>query len=438
MTSRFRSIGVLIASNLFGGVGVAAGISAGGLLADELASTSWAGFAQASSTLGAAVAAIPLATMATDKGRRRSLSVGYAMSVIGALAVVGAAMAGHIIFLLIGMGLFGIAQAVILQTRYAAAGNVTLAARARGMSLVLWATTIGSVMGPNLLSVGNDFGQSLGLPAYTGPFVFSMFAFAAAGVVIALLFRPTPSAGTSPSILPALNAHAKSSGSAAASPVADPPVPDPSVATEKPLGAIAALRWAARQPIARFAVTLIAAAHAVMVMVMVMTPVHMEGSGDSLELVGITISLHVLGMYGLSPVFGWAIDRLGAGAVAAIGIAVELAALVTGFIAAAGNTTLMVTSLILLGLGWSAAILAGSSLVATITPPDIRVPLQGASDALMNYAGAAAAALAGPILAAGGFHLVNVVAAVILAPALVLYVPAMRAVRNLTSLARSK
>src|SRR5690625_3072431 len=149
MTSRFRSIGVLIASNLFGGVGVAAGISAGGLLADELASTSWAGFAQASSTLGAAVAAIPLATMATDKGRRRSLSVGYAMSVIGALAVVGAAMAGHIIFLLIGMGLFGIAQAVNLQTRYAAAENVSIAARARGMSLSygprrwarLWART---------------------------------------------------------------------------------------------------------------------------------------------------------------------------------------------------------------------------------------------------------------------------------------------------------
>src|SRR5690625_2607434 len=420
MTSRFRSIGVLIASNLFGGVGVAAGISAGGLLADELASTSWAGFAQASSTLGAAVAAIPLATMATNKGRRRSLSVGYAMSVVGALAVVGAAIAGHIIFLLIGMGLFGIAQAVNLQTRYAAAENVTLAARARGMSLVLWATTIGSVMGPNLLSPGDDFGQSLGLPAYTGPFVFSMFAFAAAGIVIALLFRATPA--------PSVDAPSEAGGSE----------PDASVGTEKALGAIAALGWAARQPIARFAVALIAVAHAVMVMVMVMTPVHMEGSGDSLELVGITISLHVLGMYGLSPVFGWAIDRLGAGAVAAIGIAVELAALVTGFIAAAGNTALMVTSLILLGLGWSAAILAGSSLVATITPPDIRVPLQGASDALMNYAGAAAAALAGPILAAGGFHLVNVVAAVILAPALVLYVPAMRAVRNLTSLARSK
>ena len=412
--SRLRSIGVLIASNLLGGVGVAAGISAGGLLAEQLASTSWAGFAQASSTLGAAIAAIPLATLATNKGRRRALSLGYVMSVIGALAVVGAAIAGNALALLVGMGLFGIAQAVNLQTRYAAAENVPFAARARGMSLVLWATTLGSVMGPNLLAPGNTFGASIGLPKYVGPFVFSMVGFAAAALVIALLFRPTPSTELEP--------DANHTGA------------DAAVSATRPLGSLAALRWAARQPIARFAVALVAAAHAVMVMVMVMTPVHMEGSGDSLELVGFTISLHIVGMYGLSPVFGWAIDRFGAGAVALTGIGIEVAALITGFIAAGGNTTLMVVALILLGLGWSGAVLAGSSLLATITPPHIRVPLQGASDALMNYAGAGAAALAGPILALGGFQLVNTVAALVLAPAIILYIPATRAVRNLTGL----
>lgn len=419
--SRFRSIGVLIASNLFGGIGVAAGISAGGLLAEQLATTSWAGFAQASSTFGAALAAIPLATLASNKGRRRALSLGYALSVAGALSVIGAAMAGHVIFLLLGMGLFGIAQAVNLQSRYAAAENVSIAARARGMSLVLWATTLGSIMGPNLLAPGNKFGAMLGLPEYTGQFVFSMFAFAAAGLVIALVFRPTPSHELDEVDEASNNGRTDD--------------PDPALADQPALGAIAALRWAARQPIARFSVVLIAVVHAVMVMVMVMTPVHMKGGGDSLELVGVTISLHIVGMYGLSPVFGWAIDRFGAGAVALVGIAVELAAVVTGFIAAAGNTPLMVTALILLGLGWSAGILAGSALLATITPPHIRVPLQGASDALMNYAGAAAAALAGPILALGGFHLVNIAAAVVLAPAIILYVPARRAVQKMTMLA---
>src|SRR5690625_2082806 len=270
-------------------------------------------------------------------------------------------------------------------------------------------------MGPNLLAPGNKFGDALGLPPSTVQFIFSMFAFAGAGLVIAFLFRPTPVV------------EDDSSGSGDQ---------DPSVAKQPAIGALDALRWAARQPIARFAVVLIAAAHAVMVMVMVMTPVHMKGGGDSLELVGLTISLHIVGMYGLSPVFGWAIDRFGAGAVALLGIAIEFAAIIAGFIAAAGNTPLMVTALILLGLGWSAAILAGSALLATITPPHIRVPLQGASDALMNYAGAAAAALAGPILAVGGFHLVNIAAALVLAPALILYIPARRAVQNLTSLAQ--
>lgn len=240
-----------------------------------------------------------------------------------------------------------------------------------------------------------------------------MFAFAGAGLVIALLFRPTP----------AIENESVGSGD-----------DDPSVAKQPAIGALDALRWAARQPIARFAVVLIAAAHAVMVMVMVMTPVHMKGGGDSLELVGLTISLHIVGMYGLSPVFGWAIDRFGAGTVALFGLGVEVAALVVGFIAASGNTALMVTALILLGLGWSGAILSGSALLATITPRHIRVPLQGASDALMNYAGASVAALAGPILSLGGFHLVNVAAALVLTPALILYLPALRAVRNLTGL----
>src|SRR5690625_5710999 len=222
-------------------------------------------------------------------------------------------------------------------------------------------------MGPNLLAPGNTFGASIGLPKYVGPFVFSMVTFAAPALVTAPSDLPTPSTELEP--------DANQTGA------------DAAVSATRPLGSLAALRWAARQPIARFAVALVAAAHAVMVMVMVMTPVHMEGSGDSLELVGFTISLHIVGMYGLSPVFGWAIDRFGAGAVALTGIGIEVAALITGFIAAGGDTPLVSVALLLLGLGRSGALLLGASLLATITPPHIRVPLQGASDALLNYAG---------------------------------------------------
>lgn len=416
-----RSIGVLVVSNLLGGVGVASGIAAGGLLAQAVAGTAWAGLAQAASTLGAGIAAVPLATLATRYGRRTSLSRGYVLATIGAVLVVAGGVFGQLLLLLPGMGLFGVAQAVNLQTRYAAAENVSLASRARGMSLVLWATTIGSVAGPNLLAPGDTVGLGLGLPALTGSFLFSIVAFAAAATVIALLFRPTPPDDSSP-VEP-------SAGGPTAEEPATGEAADPATST-RALGAAGALRWAMGHPVARFAVVLVAMAHAVMVMVMVMTPVHMEGHGDTLELVGFVISMHVLGMYGLSPVFGWAIDRFGALRVAAVGIGIEAVSLVLGFFATGGSASLTIVALTLLGLGWSGCVLAGSTLIATVVPEHVRVPLQGASDAGMNYAGAAAAALAGPILAWGGFHGVNAAAVLVLLPAILLLLPAGRAMSD--------
>ena len=400
-----RSIGVLVVSNLLGGVGVASGFAVGGLLAQNLGGTSMAGFAQACSTLGAAVAAVPLANVAARRGRRVSLSRGYALATIGALIILTAAITGSIVVMLLGMSLFGVAQAVNLQTRYAGAENVAPAARARAMSIVLWATTVGAVAGPNLAAPGDRFGAGLGLPPFTGPFLFSVVAFATAATVLAVLFRP------------------------AASPVADKP--DVDVAAElPPVGAVAALRWAAGHPEALFAVVLIAVAHAVMVMVMVMTPVHMGNHGDTLELVGIVISLHVLGMYVLSPMFGWAVDRVGPMPVAVGGIALLTGAVATGFIAASGSTGLTMVALTVLGLGWSASVISGSAMVTALAPGHVRVALQGATDAGMNYAGAASAALAGPILAFGGFERVNITASLILLPAVLLLPRAWRAART--------
>ena len=173
MAGRYgRSIGVLIVSNLLGGVGVASGFAVGGLLAQDLGGTSMAGFAQACSTLGAAVAAVPLANVAARRGRRVSLSRGYALATVGALLIVAAAVTGQILVMLLGMSLFGVAQAVNLQTRYAGAENVAPAARARAMSIVLWATTVGAVTGPNLAAPGDRFGAGFGLPQVTGPFLF--------------------------------------------------------------------------------------------------------------------------------------------------------------------------------------------------------------------------------------------------------------------------
>jgi len=412
-----RNLVVLVLSNLLAGVGVASGAAVGALLAESLGGTSVAGLAQAVGVLAAAVASIPLATLAQVRGRRWALSLGYALSTVGALLIVLAAVLGQLVVLLVGLMLYGVANATNLQSRYAAADNVGSGTRARTMSVVLWATTVGSVVGPNLAAPGAVVGSGFGVPALGGPYLFSVVAYLLAGLLLLALYRDPR------------GSRAVASATTAVGPRT---------------GARAALRWAWAHPRARFAVVTTAVAHGVMIMVMVMTPVHMQHGGMSLRLVGIVISLHVLGMFAFSPVFGWLADRFGPLRVAVGGMALQATAVVLGFAAATmvpdGGThtahgaaapavdpeVLTAAALVLLGLGWSACVIASSAVLASVAEPHVKLPLQGATDALMNYFGAGAAALAGPLLAWGGFQAVNTAGALLLIPAVVTVVLALR------------
>ena len=404
-TGERRRIGVLVAGNLLGGVGVASGIAVGALLVAELGATSLAGLGQALSVLGAAVAAIPLAGLAARRGRRTALATGYAVALLGAALVVTAASARSLLLLLVGLAFFGVAQATNLQSRYAATDGVPARARGRTMAVVIWATTLGSVAGPNLTSLGRRSGEAVGVPGLGGPYLFSGAAFGLAAVVIALAYRARPVQRPEPS------------GRAAAT------------TRLAPTGAVAALRWASHDAPARLGVTLVATAHATMVMVMVMTPLHMSDDGHSLRLIGLVISLHILGMYALSPVFGTLVDRWGTYRTAALGVGLLALAVSAGFVSAAigGATGPTALALLLLGLGWSGCTIAGSALVAGVEDDAVRVPLQGAADAAMNYAGAGAAAVSGALLAAGGFRLINVVGALLLVPVVALLLGGRRA-----------
>ncbi|HLR57827.1 MAG TPA: MFS transporter [Beutenbergiaceae bacterium] len=399
-----RNVVVLVASNLFGGVGVAASVAVVSLLTEQIANTQVAGFAQAVTSLGAGLSAVPLANLAARRGRRISLGLGYLIPIIGALTVIIAAIFSNVIVLFAGLALFGVAQAVNLQSRYAAAENAGPAARARTMSVVIWATTVGSVVGPNLIDPGDSLGTLLGLPQYAGTYILSMVAYALAATVIALWLTPN---------------H----------PTARTQAPQSAV-TAEPVGALAALRWSGTDPRARFGVVATGSAHAVMVMVMVMTPLYMVHEGMALSFVGVVVSLHILGMYGLSPVFGWAADRFGAVPVSVAGMGVLVLSTAMGFVAATyeeSSRALTPIALVILGVGWSMVVIAASSLLANVREERVRVPLQGANDAIMNYAGAAAAAASGLLLAWAGFQGVNVVATIILVPAALLSVSAFRA-----------
>ncbi|WP_318241940.1 MFS transporter [Arthrobacter gallicola] len=373
-----RVLSVLVAGQILGGIGMGATLSLGALLAAELSgSAAWSGMAATMSTLGAAAAAVPLARLAEASGRRVSLSTGALIASLGAATAVGSAVAGLFPLLLAGLVLLGSGSAVSLQARFAAADLAEPQTRGRDLSVVLWSTTIGAVLGPNLFGPGEAVGAALGLPPLTGAFVFSLTAQLAAAAVYLTGLRPDP-------LLAARRMQGSGNDGAA-------PLPRKS--------GLVILRT---NPAARYAVAVIALSHAVMVALMSMTPVHLSSHGASISIVGFTISLHIAGMYALSPVFGWLSDRIGRKSVVLLGQGLLLAALIVAGLAA--QSTLAVTvSLVLLGLGWSASVVSASALVSEAVAIPERPAIQGISDLGMNAAGALGGASAGLILAAVGY-----------------------------------
>jgi MFS family permease len=378
-----KTIRVLTAGQVLSGFGLGSTLSIGSLLAAHLSgSPAWAGSAATFSTLGAATWAIPLARLAYKRGRRVSLATGAALAITGASLVITAAAVQAFPLLLVALFMLGAGSAVGLQARFAATDLPSSRSTGRDLSVVVWATTFGAVIGPNMFGPGEIVGHALGLPSMTGPFLFTIVSQIAATSVFWFGLRPDPLL-----VAKQLNA-AKTKGKT-------------SFAT-----AIATLK---KYPMAAFAISAIALSHMVMVSVMSMTPIHMKGMGFDLVVVGFTISLHIAGMYAFSPVFGWLSDKLGRVQTVILGQTIYVAALaIAGF---GQDSRLMVTiGLFLLGLGWSASTVGGAALLTATLPVEEKTNVQGLSDSLMNLSGAFGGAVAGSILAGFMFLGLNLAA----------------------------
>jgi len=387
-----RTVAVLSLGQILGGVAFGATISLGAVLAAEVSGDeAFSGLATAAVTLGTAAFAAPLAAFARRRGRRPALTTGMAVALAGvALVVVGAA-ASLFPLLLFAFALIGAGQASNLQSRFAATDLATAASRGRDLSIVVWATTIGAVLGPNLVGPGEALGALMGMPALTGPYLFTVAGQGLAILLYLAALRPDP--------LLTAQAAVAADRSGATRPIAG---------TDRPR-------------VARYAIVVVAAAHGVMVSVMAMTPVHLLHHGATLTIIGVTISLHIAGMYALAPVFGILADRWGRMPTILLGQALLAASLVLAFLGQ--DSTVAVTfALVLLGLGWSAATVAGAALLTEASDEARRTRRQGLSDTVMSLVGAGGAIAAGVILGwigYGGLALVvgmGVLVAVALAP----------------------
>ncbi len=390
-----RVMPVLGAAQVAGGVGVGAAVSVGALLALDLSgSPAWAGIASTCTTLGAAAAAVPLARLALARGRRVALSAGWGISALGASLAVLAAVVGSFALLLFALVLLGVGSAASLQARFAATDLAPPDARARSLALVVWATTIGAVAGPNLTRPGAGVADAVGVPALAGPLMITAGAAVVAALLLAVGLRPDP--------LLLARRHASATTPAGA-PKADR------------RGALAVI---AASPAAVAGLVGLVTGHGVMVAVMSLTPVHLQHDGASLTVIGLAISLHIAGMFALSPLVGWLADRWGRRTGLWIGYALLVVA--TSVTASAGHSTVLVTAgLVVLGLGWSFTTIAASATIADAVAVADRPRVQGTADLWMNLSGASGGLLGGVLVALVGYAGLSLVAAAAVVPAVV-------------------
>ena len=396
-----RTLRLLFVTQIISGIGVAIGGSVGALLAADIAGVSLSGLAQSANVVGAALFAVPATAIVYRHGRRPSLAVLYLIAAVGATLILTASIRSSIPLLFLGFFLFGGAAAAGFQARYAAVDLAPAALRGRQLSIVVWATTIGAVIGPSLAPLAGITVGRFGVPTLAGPFVFSAVLFVLATLLLMVFLRPDPAVVARTSL-----------GSPAG------PAPE-----SRPVGMGDALRYVLSHVAARLGVSAMAVGHVVMVGVMAMTPVHIRGAGHdaahTLSIVGLVLSFHIAGMYAFSPVVGWLTDRLGRRAVIAGGIAVQLAACALCGTARHGTTPLA-AGLMLLGLGWSGTMVAGSTLLSESVPVELRAAAQWLSDLVMGLAGATAGAVSGVIVYAWGYPTLTLLAALATAPLILL------------------
>ena len=364
---------MLASAQVLSGVGTSGTVAAGSLLVSSIShSTTLAGLAQTFSVLGAALMALPLARLTQRGGRRLALTSGYIVGSAGAmLAITGGALR-LLPVVFIGALLMGAASASSYQARFAAIDLATPSTRARNLSVVVWASTIGAVTGPNLLTPAGSLAHALGLPRLVGPYLLAATTLLLSVVVVRLFLRPDPY----------LEANRN--------------IETGAVRQHLPMRTVLGLLRTT--PRALLGVSAVALGHLVMVGVMVMTPVHMKQNDMTLTIIGVVISIHILGMFAFSPVVGWLSDRWGRIRVIQLGVVALAAAAITAGMATGMAEVQLGCGLFLLGVGWSCTLIAGSTLLSESVGDEARSSTQGTSDLVMNLMGAAGGALAGVII----------------------------------------
>ncbi len=385
-SSRGKLMTTLFAAQVCGSTGHSIMLAVGSIMAASITGTNtWSGLPIAVGALGTALASWPLASLMNRAGRRPGLALGYGLAVVGAVLGMLGVVSASFALLLSGMALFGIAGTSNLLARYAAADVSTGAQRGRAMGLIVWGSTIGSVIGPNLMAPALRVGAHLGLSPEASAFLISISGYALAAVLVEIFLRPDP-------LILARQLHEGVEAGRVAG-------------HARPLGAILG---DLRVQIALAALTI---SQFVMISTTSTSPVYLHDQGHHVQTIGLAVSFHLGGMYVASPLSGWLCDRFGRLVMIGVGALVLIVAVLLAGLAPGSDRALIIVGLFLNGVGWNFAFVAGSALLTDALSAGERASVQGLADLVMGVMGALGSAAGGMILGVWGFAILNTVAA---------------------------
>ena len=389
---RWKLMATLFVAQVCGSTGHSIGLAVGAIMAASITGTNtWSGVPIAVGALGTALASWPLARLMDRSGRRPGLALGYGLAVLGAVLGLLGVAGRSFPLMLVGMAFFGIASTSNLLARYAAADVSPAGERGRAMGLIVWGSTVGSMIGPNLMAPALTLGAWLAVPPTASAFLVSVGAYGAAALLIALLLRPDPLA-----IARAADAVAHAGRS---------------------FGAARKLREILADVRVQIALTTLSVSQFVMIATTSTSPLYLHDQGHSVGTIGVAVSLHLAGMYVASPLSGWLADRLGRLPVIALGALLLIGAIGLAGLAPGDAGAAIIAGLFLNGVGWNLAFVSGSALLTDALSPVERASAQGFADLLMGLMGAIGSAAGGMILGIWGFAILNAVgAALVLGP----------------------
>jgi MFS family permease len=380
---RQRMRWVLFAVAALGSTGYIAAVTVGTLVAADLSGgAALGGLPTTTTTIGTAVAASLIALVMLRTGRRVGLLLGLVVGIGGGALAFLSVVAGSIWLLLLGSAFTGFANAAGNLGRYIAADMAAPDRRASAIGLVVWGTTIGAVIGPNLTAPAGEMALALGIPELAGPYLLTVVFIGLAWILSAILLRPEPYALADPSALPT------ESESHEAAP---------------------ALRAIVSRPSVAVALVTLVGAQVVMVLIMTMTPIHLMDHGHDLATVGFVLSAHTFGMFGLSPITGRLTDRFGAPVIIAAGLVGLAAAALLAALAPADGGFMLTFALFLLGYGWNLSFVAASSMLGHGLALAERTRIQGVADTLTWGTAAFASLSSGLVVAAASYTVLGFV-----------------------------